>query len=355
MGAKPERVDESFESKAFSPEETTTAAPLDIGSLLKQERIKQNKKIPAISRELRISEHYIHALEDGNIAALPERVYTLGFVRTYALYLGLEASFVVDRFKKESLGLEPSSKTYVLPEAYLPQKGPSRRVLRLSFLFGLLLIGGWLFYQFHTSKEMDGMGESEIETPPVMAIPTPQGTAPQTEAVSAHPAIAEKEHPDYSQEAEDFARGLLQSPAPGMSVVPPQNDLSSSSVTEKRSEATQQPQTSQDTPISQEPASQSAPSLAVQTLGAKPSLVFTDSSWVQILDADGRQYMQKLFKPGERYAIPQGGRFAMRVGNGGGVFIVQGDKKSPPLGQKGQVLSHVLLDQKSVEEYLNRQ
>ncbi|MBA4750123.1 MAG: helix-turn-helix domain-containing protein [Alphaproteobacteria bacterium] len=356
MGAKPERVDESFESEAFSQEETTTAAPLDIGSLLKQERIKQNKKIPAISRELRISEHYILALEDGNIAALPERVYTLGFVRTYALYLGLDASFVVDRFKKESLGLESSSKTYVLPEAYLPQKGPSRRVLRLSFLFGLLLIGGWLFYQFQSSKEMDGVGENEIETPPVMAAPTPQDSALQTEIASTQTAVAEKEHPDYSQEAEDFALGLLQSPEPGVNVVPPQTDLPSTPVPEKRPETPQQPQIPQEpTSIPQEPVTQTAPSDAVQTLSEKPNLVFTEPSWIQVLDANGHVHMEKLFKPGERYVIPQGARFAMRVGNGGGVFIAKGDKKSSPLGQKGQVLSHVLLDQKSVEEYLNRQ
>jgi len=115
MGAKPERVNELFESETFSDKKATSETSLDIGSFLKQERIKQNKKIPSISRELRISEHYIHALEEGNIEALPERVYTLGFVRTYALYLGLDAAFVVERFKKESLGLEVSPKTYVLP------------------------------------------------------------------------------------------------------------------------------------------------------------------------------------------------------------------------------------------------
>lgn len=354
MGAKPERVNESFESETFSDKKATSETSLDIGSFLKQERIKQNKKIPSISRELRISEHYIHALEEGNIEALPERVYTLGFVRTYALYLGLDAAFVVERFKKESLGLEVSPKTYVLPEAYLPQKGPSRRVLRLSFLFGLTLIGGWLFYHFYGQHEMKVTGESDIETPPVMA--ASQEPSLQTEPTTPQIPMVEKEHPNYSQEAEDFALGLLQGPAPGVRVMSPQNGTQEATpLVEQSPPQAFEAQTPQEVPASQPPVAQNAPSIAPQVSNTKPSLVFTDSSWVQILDADGRQYMQKLFKPGERYEIPQGGRFAMRVGNGGGVFIAQGDKKSPPLGQKGQVLSHVLLDQKSVEEYLNRQ
>ena len=56
MGAEPQRVDyDQFEEGPQNP--LSDDAPNTVGDVLKAARVAQNKKIPAISRELKISEN----------------------------------------------------------------------------------------------------------------------------------------------------------------------------------------------------------------------------------------------------------------------------------------------------------
>ncbi len=132
MGSEPQRLDYDASEEGTQPSEHPL--PEMVGSLLKKARMAQNKKIPAVSRELKISESYIDALEAGDVAGMPERVYTLGFVRTYATYLGLDAHAVVERFKNETIGFAPATRSYTVPESFSPQKGPSRSILNTSII-----------------------------------------------------------------------------------------------------------------------------------------------------------------------------------------------------------------------------
>jgi cytoskeletal protein RodZ len=61
----------------------------DIGSSLKNRRLSLNFTIEQISQDTRIQKAYLQALEDNAFDSLPERTYSLGYLRTYANYLGL--------------------------------------------------------------------------------------------------------------------------------------------------------------------------------------------------------------------------------------------------------------------------
>ena len=50
---------------------------------------------------VRIQAKQIHAIETGDISALPARVYAIGFVKTYAEYLGLDEEKIVALFKAQ--------------------------------------------------------------------------------------------------------------------------------------------------------------------------------------------------------------------------------------------------------------
>ena len=52
-------------------------------------------------RDTKIRAKYLAALEQGNYAALPGAVYTKGFLRNYALYLGLDPEDVTRQWKRE--------------------------------------------------------------------------------------------------------------------------------------------------------------------------------------------------------------------------------------------------------------
>jgi len=80
-------------------------APLEtVGLDLRNARQRKGEDLAQISRVLKIRKDYLDALEESNFDAIPGRAYTIGFVRTYAQYLGLDAKRCVERVKVEIAG-----------------------------------------------------------------------------------------------------------------------------------------------------------------------------------------------------------------------------------------------------------
>ena len=72
----------------------------ELGLTLQREREKKGLSIAAAMEATKISRINIEALEKGDSSALPHPVYTKGFVKSYARFLGLDAddfSMVVDK------------------------------------------------------------------------------------------------------------------------------------------------------------------------------------------------------------------------------------------------------------------
>ena len=76
--------------------------PLDgVGQDLCKVRQRQGKDLAEVGHALKIRPHHLIAIEEGRFDVLPARVYAIGYVRSYAAYLGLDAAAVVDRLKSE--------------------------------------------------------------------------------------------------------------------------------------------------------------------------------------------------------------------------------------------------------------
>src|ERR1700685_4340495 len=68
------------------------AGPLEtVGQQLRAARLRRGDDFATVSRQLRISKTHLAALESNEIDTLPARAYAVGFVRSYAAYLGLDA------------------------------------------------------------------------------------------------------------------------------------------------------------------------------------------------------------------------------------------------------------------------
>jgi cytoskeleton protein RodZ len=80
--------------------------PESIGQELCKARQRKGKMLKDVSRELKILPHYLLAIEKNEFEALPGRVYAIGYVRSYAAYLGLDAERFVARLKGEMAGLK---------------------------------------------------------------------------------------------------------------------------------------------------------------------------------------------------------------------------------------------------------
>jgi len=75
------------------------------GAFLKNVREEKGLSLEQISDSTHIKTDHIHAIECGDLSALPARPYVSGFVKTYAEYLELEPAPIVARFR-EDVGLQ---------------------------------------------------------------------------------------------------------------------------------------------------------------------------------------------------------------------------------------------------------
>ncbi|MDX1582568.1 MAG: helix-turn-helix domain-containing protein [Thermoanaerobaculia bacterium] len=68
------------------------------GEELRREREMREISIREISDSTKISSRFLEAIEAGDLSALPAPVFTRGFIREYANYLGVEGEDIVDRY-----------------------------------------------------------------------------------------------------------------------------------------------------------------------------------------------------------------------------------------------------------------
>lgn len=78
----------------------------NVGQQLREARQSKNLTLEQVSRLTHIRPHHLEALEAGNLDALPSRTQARGFVRTYAVHLGLDPDPLVARL---DAGGEPAA------------------------------------------------------------------------------------------------------------------------------------------------------------------------------------------------------------------------------------------------------
>ena len=80
-------------------------APLEtVGQDLRAARLRRGDDLATVSRALKIRKDHLEAVEEDDIESLPGKTYAIGFVRSYATYLGLDTTATVERFKQEITG-----------------------------------------------------------------------------------------------------------------------------------------------------------------------------------------------------------------------------------------------------------
>jgi cytoskeleton protein RodZ len=67
-------------------------------------------------------------------------------------------------------------------------------------------------------------------------------------------------------------------------------------------------------------------------------------SWIKVVDAKGKTVTQQVLKAGERYQVPDQPGLTLRTGNAGGLDVIVGGRRAPPLGEVGTVLTKIVLD-----------
>src|ERR1700679_711232 len=79
--------------------------PLEtVGQDMRAARLRRGDDLATVSRALKIRKDHLEAVEEDNFGDLPGKTYAIGFVRSYAQYLGLDVTQTVERYKQEISG-----------------------------------------------------------------------------------------------------------------------------------------------------------------------------------------------------------------------------------------------------------
>src|SRR3989440_10746425 len=97
------------------------------GEELRREREIRGISLKEIADATKISKRFLEAIERNDHKTLPAPVFTRGFVREYARYLGLNAEEMVNRYNFAAVGDERIEQSAHLERLTTPQAPPLPR------------------------------------------------------------------------------------------------------------------------------------------------------------------------------------------------------------------------------------
>jgi cytoskeletal protein RodZ len=86
-----------------------------LGKYLKRERENRKISLKEVSKQIKVREPFLRAVEEDRHDLLPSVTYVKGFLSAYAKYLGLDSNEVILRYEAESKG-EPVIRSEVSPQ-----------------------------------------------------------------------------------------------------------------------------------------------------------------------------------------------------------------------------------------------
>jgi len=327
---------ESPEPAVLEAEPAPTRPKHTIGALLRETRESYGGDVERIANALRIRAQYLVAIEEGRYDRLPAPVYALGFVRAYAIHLGLDGEEAVRRFKQEASGFE-ISRDLVFPVPLGERGIPHGRILAAAVLLLLAAYGAWYYLSSggRVRPERVSAVPSALLPPPAASTnqPAPPATAAPMPAPTAMEPASQLTPPPAGA-----------SPPDGKDVAP----------VLKPPTGMGRPQTSI-APPTQTAALPSGDNGASVTPGPGDLHVFgvTDGPvriviraeqdcWIKVHDRNGTAVFQRLMKPGDVYRVPQQAGLALYAGNAGGLAVAVDGQDAPPL--TGKVRHDIHLD-----------
>jgi cytoskeleton protein RodZ len=158
-----------------------------IGADLRAARTRNGQSLADLASVLRIRYEFLEAVEQGRFADLPAPVYAVGFVRTYAEYVGVASDDAIRRFKEEAEGLSSQSPlSFPTPEE--ESRVPRGWLLVLAGVSAALIYAGWYYAENKDRLNFasvppvpERLASRVVEQPPAVVVPavvTPEATTP---------------------------------------------------------------------------------------------------------------------------------------------------------------------------------
>ncbi|MBL8704126.1 MAG: DUF4115 domain-containing protein [Rhodospirillales bacterium] len=375
-----------------------------VGTILRQARQSLGEELRHSAGYLRIREPYLRAIEDGRYEDLPGRAYAVGFVRAYAIHLGLDGDKVVERFKIESGDVE-AQQELVIPEPAAESAMPGGSLVAASLVLAVAAYGGWYYLSTHHRLVTEAPGidlPARPATPPAQVVATNRAATPSPQNATAAPRPAPAPAPIVSSalaptvtvppRAEPAlppaaSTGFAASLSSGLTnnlpfvggrprtsgALPATEVAAAASADADEAENGQVPpvpeplRPSQSAALMQQslPAPQgaaaeqvarppiSASSAVAATVDgatarpAGPSRIMVRAiadSWVSIGDGRGTSLFAQVLRAGDSFPVPDRPGLKLDTGNAGGLEITVDGRPVPSVGPSGSVRRNIPLD-----------
>ncbi len=342
-----------------------------VGDVLAHMREARGIELADIASHLRIREQYLVAIEAGDLSHLPGPTYAIGFVRSYANFLGLDGDEAVRLFKGERDG-DAQKATLNFPEPVSESRIPRGALLFVSLVLALVAYGGWYYL---SSRDME-LADLVPQVPQSMGPDAPATTAARPDAATPAPVVADADKkmkeaaPSPAPAAQSAAPATAPAaapaaapspapaaqPAPAAPATPPAAVAAAPAAPAPAPAAAPPaapaPVVSAPTPaptpapVAAAPAAPAPAASAPQTASASAAIEIRakGDSWVQIRGQGGRVVVMRIFRTGDTYKVPDEKGLTLMTGNAGAIEIAVDGKVVPAIGPFGAVRRDVALD-----------
>jgi len=275
-----------------APPERDTPPMERIGDILRRERERRGDDLQQIADYLCIRRGFLAAIETSRYDEFPADAYVIGFLRSYAEYLGLNGKDAIDYYRYEMAGRR-NKPPLLMPVPISEGRTPNAIILISAAVAAILVYAVWY-----------GLSSSDRAS---VVVPPPPVTSSSDALPAATPVsnpVAQVTQPVTTQPVLPLVAATSTTPAsivlPGPSSTQTMN-----------------------MPPSIEAGKTSPTSEAGSQVPETPHVVIKadQASWVLITDVSGHTVFDHVMKAGETYSAPNMGGLSLTTGNGSGITL----------------------------------
>lgn len=290
--------------------------PLEtVGQDLRAARLRRGEDLATVSRALKIRKDHLGAVEEDDLEGLPGKTYAIGFVRSYAGYLGLDAAQMVERFKQEISGRHEA---HPQPAPVIADEDGRRLPQGWRIVAGVVVLalayGAW---------HLLSAGPTQEPVPPPPAInPPPPKPAPAVHVPAAPVASAQT------------------TPAAPTQAAPAANPPASAATA---------------TPSPAVPAISGGQGQVFggQNKNARIVLHARGDTHIEVRGEDGMVYINRTLKAGDSYRVPNLPGLSLAASDAGAVEMELDGETMGRAGAEGQIANQIDLDPQAIVDRNN--
>ena len=286
---------------------------LDLGKSFREARAQKGLTQEQAGKFLKVRVKLISDFEEGMPLDLPGLTYQIGFVRSYANLVELDADYIVEAYKN-SLNINDPRVSYNFLEARQEKKTIYPLLSLATFLICLISYSAWYYNSVSDEENIELAQKNKIELENKNSF-----DYVKVENTSEHNIlqIEEKEFIN-NQKLDSYSNDNVNVNKPLIS-----------NIDDKKLKGTLDiKKTNEVSAIANE-----------RDRETEMVLKSSGNSWVEIEDLDGKSLITRLMRPGETYVIPKTKGLTLSTGNAGVLSLTFGKLHISKLGEVGEVIS----------------